>query len=516
VTDAVPGSNETTTILIVDDDESQRVLMREALAAAQYQIEEATSGEDALQNFAKMAPDLVLLDVDMPGIDGYQTLENLRRLPLGSQIPVVMVTGLDDGNSIDKAYQIGATDFITKPLNWTILRYRVRYLLRASRAFLQLQKSQVRLAAAQRLARLGYWEWTPGNDILDCSSEIYHIFGFEKSNRYQSFEKLRAAIHPGDYKMVKQAIEDAAQGGSSFAMDHRIILPSGEERVVHHQAAVTLDMQGHTIDITGAVQDITERKQTEAELRRAKEEIELANRLKTEFINNISHEVRTPMNGVLGMLSLLRETRLDKEQQEYLDTAYDSADVLMLLLNNLLDFSQLDTGKVIAEGSEFSPPLLLQELINDHLNAADSKTIRLDYSVASDVPQEVTGNLTQIRKILAILVDNAIKFTEQGAVLLCAKRSPSRSETIRFEISDTGKGISADAIPHIFEPFVQVDGSSTRQHGGMGMGLAICKQVADNMGYGIGVESALDEGSTFWLEIPCTVFSAGANNATVM
>ncbi|MBI4626493.1 MAG: response regulator [Verrucomicrobia bacterium] len=243
----------------------------------------------------------------------------------------------------------------------------------------------------------------------------------------------------------------------------------------------------------------------ESELREARERAESASRAKDEFLATISHEIRTPMNGVLGMLRVVRDTELTAEQHRYLKTAADSAESLLLLLNDVLDFSKIEAGRLELEHAPFPPAAAARSVSDMMLARARDKGLQFDLKLGDNLPGAIVGDPTRLRQILLNLISNAIKFTDRGRVELnvaCNERTASRA-VLQFSVIDTGIGINSAALDRLFKPFTQADASMSRRYGGTGLGLAISMRLARAMGGAIQVQSAVNQGSTFRLVLPC-------------
>ncbi|HEX7650062.1 MAG TPA: EAL domain-containing protein [Noviherbaspirillum sp.] len=241
----------------------------------------------------------------------------------------------------------------------------------------------------------------------------------------------------------------------------------------------------------------------EAELKHSRDDAVRTALMKTQFAATVSHEVRTPLNGVVGMLDMLKEMRLTKRQQECVDVAWNSARALIELINDILDFSKMEAGKLELEEIEFDLRKTVEEVLELLAKQAEQKGLEIGYLFAPGVPERVKGDSLRLRQVLLNLIGNAVKFTERGEVAVHVEPAPGNAFGLRFEVRDTGIGMTPDAVKHIFESFAQADRSTTRKYGGTGLGLAICKQLVELMRGQIGVTSEHGKGSSFWFTVAC-------------
>jgi diguanylate cyclase (GGDEF)-like protein/PAS domain S-box-containing protein len=253
---------------VVDDDASVRTFVRAALEQMGLDVCEASNGAEALQQFEACRPDIIVLDVMMPVMDGCVACSRLRGSLRGSRVPILMMTGLDDAEAIAAAYEHGATDFITKPLNLTILSHRVRYMLRGSRTLDALLRSESRLGLAQRIAKIGNWEWQPQNGQFSASAELCRLMGIRPHDFGGTLDAFLQAVDAEDRDRVDKALRSILTDRRPCDIDHRVLLPNGSEFVVNLQAEGVFDDQLKALTIVGTAQDISERKRSEREIHR--------------------------------------------------------------------------------------------------------------------------------------------------------------------------------------------------------------------------------------------------------
>ncbi len=273
--------------------------------------------------------------------------------------------------------------------------------------------------------------------------------------------------------------------------------------------------------IIGAVQDITEAKQTEEALRKARDAAETAARLKSEFLANMSHEIRTPLNAIIGMTTLLFNTSLTDRQREFVETIRTGGNALLVIINNILDYSKIEAGKLELDRQPLNLRACLEESLDLIAAGAAEKGLDLTLMIAPHIPPIIMGDATRLRQILVNLLSNAVKFTDQGEIVVLVESrtvppaSPSDLPRVEVHIAvqDTGIGIPEEQLLRLFQPFTQVDASTTRKHGGTGLGLAISKQLAEMMGGAMWVTSKVSQGSTFHVTLTTEAVPEGQATA---
>ncbi len=250
-------------ILVIDDEKITRITLAKVLKKSGYDIVEADNGEAGIELCRQEKPDLVLLDVIMPGIDGYETCRRIRKLYNYEALPVIMLTGLNDVDSVDSAFDAGATDFITKPINWSLLGQRVRYSIQARDLYEEIHRSQARMMQAQAIAKIGYWDMNYDEQEINCSDELNKILNITDPENYKKLEDFIKIIHPDDQTFVKKKMLQAINCKQSSQFEHRIISPDGKQLFVTHKIEA-IDDDTHDFSLIGIIQDISEQKRAEA------------------------------------------------------------------------------------------------------------------------------------------------------------------------------------------------------------------------------------------------------------
>ena len=369
-----------------------------------------------------------------------------------------------------------------------------------------LSASRAQLAEAQRIAQIGSWSIDPRDNSITVSEEFYRIYGLDPNTTEAKRSVFQAAVHPEDRDQANSKAKTTQfKNGDSYRVDFRIVRPNGEVRHVHTRGRALLDSEGRSDKLVGTLQDVTELRLVEEELIAAREAALESSRLKSAFLANMSHEIRTPINGVIGMTSLLADTKLENDQREFVDAISRSAGALLVIINDILDVSKIEAGKLEIETVDFD----LDEIISDvgKVASMEAKRKGLIFNVKSpgDLQHLLKGDPGRIRQVLMNLLSNAIKFTSKGKVELKVEQifcDHTNSMQIRFMIHDSGIGIKEESLGKLFQPFTQADSSTTRRFGGTGLGLSICKQLVELMHGTIGATSKPNEGSTFWFTLP--------------
>lgn len=355
-------------------------------------------------------------------------------------------------------------------------------------------------------------------NIVFANREMRNLFGYTTSElRKQNIDNLFK-----DTKIIEADQNEYSDNPAVKLEELTALSKEGKEFSVINMIANITDNK-FLADRRGVIIDITERKQMEQATRLNLIAAEQASQVKSQFLANMSHEIRTPMNGVIGFAQLLTSTKLDKDQKRFVDLIVKSGKGLLQVINDILDISRIEAGKLDLEIAPFDPAKCISDVASIFEQSAKTKNIGFSCTVPKDLPSTTLGDPSRIAQILNNVVGNAVKFTQEGSVSVTVSYSLESDEATRMtdkitlvvEVTDTGIGIEKDRIEHLFDPFSQLDGSITRRFGGTGLGLAITQDLAKLMDASINVDSQPGKGSTFTIIIPLTIDTPVANNRQV-
>lgn len=500
-------------ILVVNDNAAKRLALKAILAPLGHVVVEADSGWEALRCVLAHDFAVILLDVRMPVMDGFETAALIRQRRQSELTPIIFVTAAatDEIVSSDR-YAGGAVDFICAPVQPDELRAKVTVFANLfSRADLLATRAREVQAFADQLRLLT--ESAPIG-IFRTDTRGHYVYTNPRWTEITGVVAEDAAGRHWDTILDRSAADDRLVLSGPLCQRFEIRSDGSPSRIVLVTAKSIPDTAGGIAGWVGTLADVTAEAGAQAAMVEARDKATEAWRLKSDFLANMSHEIRTPMNGVIGMTDLLLETELDALQRDYAQTARNSGEALLAIINDILDFSKVEAGKLAIEHIEFSVRKVVEDAVNLLARPGRSKGLDVVTIIEDSVPPAAGGDPGRVRQVLTNLIGNAIKFTRTGGIVVrvAAARVEATDTVIRFEISDTGDGIAPDQLTKIFQPFVQADTSTSRKYGGTGLGLAISGQLVALMQGDCGVVSRLGVGSTFWFTIRVSAETAGSAN----
>ncbi len=358
-----------------------------------------------------------------------------------------------------------------------------------------------RLRLAMEVSHIGSWEWDLATNQTIWDNAQFEMFGIPVGTAV-TLDLVYSVIHPDDLDAVRELNRLSVERGVEYKQEFRVVMPDGRVRWLAGRGNVVRNKKGIPIRMIGVNWDITERKEFEQSLERSRRIAEAANQSRGEFLANMSHEIRTPMTAILGYADLLSGHLTDPDNLQCVETIRRNGKYLLEIINDILDLSKIDAGKLEVESERVRPDLLIGDIRSLMDVRAKEKLISLDVEFDGKIPAVIETDAVRLRQILLNLLGNAIKFTDDGSVRLLVRYDATENE-MHFDIVDTGIGIESDEIESLFDAFKQADSSSTRAHGGTGLGLTISRRLARILGGDISVTSQLNFGSVFTLKIKC-------------
>lgn len=509
-------------VLVVDDRSDKLMTVAAALAPLGREITTVGTGRDALRCLLRDDFAVILLDVNMPGMDGFDTARLIRQRPRNRQTPIIFITSYGDDLHAREGYSLGAVDFMLSPIAPEILRSKVEVLLELDECTIEIRRQAFRLEERTRqlqtLTRASLA--IHAADSIDRALQIAVDSARQLVNGQRAWGELRLrqwgfkdekfAVSPPD-AADRDPLEERAARRSKRAVDSQLAADGSDEvlsavlRGRDGSVIGTLVVCGQfdqqpTIDDEALLIQLAQMTGTAVENTLFAEARE-ANRLKDEFLATLSHELRTPLSAILGWSQLLRSKLLDADETaEALEIIERNGQMQHKLIEDLLDISRIVTGKLQLNLKSLDLAGVIQAAVDVTLPSAQAKHVELDVSLAQNTSL-VLGDADRLQQVLWNLLSNAVKFTPtQGRIEV---RLENSADQVQITVRDSGEGISAEFLPYVFDRFRQADSSASRRHGGLGIGLAIVRHIVELHGGNVRAESAgKGNGTTIALTLP--------------
>jgi PAS domain S-box-containing protein len=503
----MPAHHHKVNLLLVDDHPENLLTLEAVLDAPDYNLVRAQSGMQALRLLLKEDFSLILLDVCMPGLNGFDTAAMIRERPKTREIPIIFITAVNKtDDDIEKGYSVGAVDYIVKPFDPEALKMKVAALARLQKTAEILPNEPKKISPQEKepgsdhphyrsltnSIRQILWIAQPDGAVDFLNQPWFNYTGltFEQSEGWG----WKEAVHEEDLQPVLDAWRNALQQGREYQTECRLKQADGLFRWHSMRALPERDSQGRILAWLGTAIDVHVQKE-------AQKKAEAAARLKSEFVANVSHELRTPLNAIIGYSALLLQGiygQVPEEQKSPVDGIQKNAFGLLELINNLLDLSKIESGSLRVAIEPVDLRRLLPAAFDTVKPLMNGKRIEVEWKIQNNL-KTLQSDPLKVRQIFLNLLVNAIKFTERGSITITAVEAEGG---VLLSVQDTGVGIKEEDLSIIFEPFRQIDGSITREVDGSGLGLTIVKSLVEALHGSIKVQSLLGKGSTFTLFLP--------------
>ena len=496
-------------ILVIEDDIALNKLIRKKLKQEGYETFGVHSGEDALIWIQENNYDLILVDYLLENTDAKKIIKRLQKR-INYPLPFVIMTGNGDERIAVEMMKLGAMDYLIKDASFIeLLPSIVKQVLEHIQTKNNLLNSQKELEQSEQRYRL-LAEST--NDMIDKKNEaaefIYvspvckTLLGYSEDELlYHSFFMF---VHPDDEQAVIDYHKNLISDDGKSIIKYRFRNKFGQYIWFETNTKVLRNPDNNkVIELVSVSRDITEQIYTD-NLLKEKEAAELANKAKSEFLANMSHEVRNPMNAIIGMTNTLLKDNLTPDQKKYINSIKISSSNLMNLINDILDFSKIEAKRIEISNIDFNLKDLVEEIVIMYESQAAEKNLILSYEIKENVHLTLNGDSFKLKQIITNLINNAIKFTDQGEVKIHISQtySSKRAIGIKIKVSDTGIGIKKENFSKLFKLFTQIDSSPSKKYAGTGLGLTIVKRLTELLSGSVDFESEFGEGTTFFIQIP--------------
>lgn len=472
-------------ILVVDDEEPIRIKMGKVMGRYYKNVILAENGEDGLEKYKTLKPDVVVSDIRMPKMDGLEMIGKIRESD--KEIPIIVISAFSDSENLMQAINLGVDRFIPKPIDINILKVGMQKISES----IITKKSNTKLLEKMNILTQAILQSSDGICIYD-KSEGFIFFNdtfldLFRKHSIQIMEKNSAAIFI-DYPEILEHLDNQLPQMDSFEIKMK---KRGEgEEYYKVTATPVFNTDGKHGGTLLAFHDITYDKELERELQSERDMAVKSNRFKTEFLSAMSHDIRTPMNIIVGLTDLLISQSTQADQEKNLNLIKKSGENLVHLVNDILDVSKIEAGKLEIENFSFDLPGVLNFLKEMFHEKAQKKNIEFVLNIDKSVRQRYTGDPYRLQQVLINLIGNSFKFTESGKItLFIVEKSQDSKLFLEFVVADTGVGIAKENLEKIFGKFEQEESSTTRKYGGTGLGLSIAKNLTGLMGGEIKVVS---------------------------
>lgn len=509
-------------IYIVEDEKIVALDIRNHLTSIGHNvIGISSSGEDCIEKLKTLKPDLVLMDINLAGtLTGIETAKIINET---MNVPIVFLTAYTDDHTLKEVKRTGYYGYVTKPFKEIDLKTEIEFTIDRYNKLLKLKEdhdvSRTTLKETEeffkqvvnnvsdiiyRIDLKGFFTYVNSSAIKQTGYQMEELMKMKYTSLIQNDYKQKA------YFFFKNIFQNKVEN-SYF--EFPLITKQGEEIWIGQKIHL-LRSNNAIIGFQIIARDITQEKQFKEQLIIAKKNAENTANIKSQFLANMSHEIRTPLNGIIGLIHLLDKTELSEKQKTYVNAITTSSNQLMGIINDVLDLSKIEAGKVDIVEEEFDLHELIQSVISIFEMKSSEKDVELTYEIDSDVPQYVVGDSIHLNQIMYNLLGNAVKFTEAGEVKLKISMSEDEDDkqVIKFEVTDSGIGMADGVTDKIFDSFTQAESETTRKFGGTGLGLAIVKKLVELQGGTIDVKSKVGQGSSFTIQLKFTKAPAKKRN----